>query len=144
MSFENFQAFLSMGGHGPYVWTVYLTALALLVGNFAKFRRERRRTLPRTSVVARGFATGTRNAIGVEPMNLKRRNRLLTVLFILAGSAGAVTLLLLAANENLNLFHPPEQIAAAPRRWACRSVPAAWCWRAASFGHRTLWMSNSC
>ena len=45
MSFENLQAFLSMGGHGPYVWTVYLTALALLVGNFAKFRRERRRTL---------------------------------------------------------------------------------------------------
>ena len=45
-------------------------------------------------------------------MNPKRRNRLLTVLFIFAGSAGAVTLLLLAANENLNLFHPPEQIAA--------------------------------
>ena len=44
-------------------------------------------------------------------MNPGRRNRLLTVLFILAGAAGAVTLLLLAANENLNLFHPPEQIA---------------------------------
>lgn len=43
-------------------------------------------------------------------MNPKRRNRLLAVLFILAGTAGAVTLLLLAANENLNLFHPPEQI----------------------------------
>ena len=43
-------------------------------------------------------------------MNRVRRNRLLTVLFIFAGSAGAVTLMLLAANENLNLFHPPEQI----------------------------------
>ena len=44
-------------------------------------------------------------------MNRKRRNRLITVLFLFAGSAGAVTLMLLAANENLNLFHPPEQIA---------------------------------
>ena len=44
-------------------------------------------------------------------MNPVRRNRLLTVLFIFAGSAGAVALMLLAANENLNLFHPPEQIA---------------------------------
>ena len=43
-------------------------------------------------------------------MNPVRRNRLLTVLFVFAGSAGAVTLMLLAANENLNLFHPPEQI----------------------------------
>ncbi len=45
-------------------------------------------------------------------MNPNRRNRLFTVLFILAGSAGAVTLMLMAANENLNLFHPPEQIVA--------------------------------
>ena len=43
-------------------------------------------------------------------MNPKRRNRLVTVLFVFAGSAGVVTLMLLAANENLNLFHPPEQI----------------------------------
>ena len=43
-------------------------------------------------------------------MNRKRRNRLLTVLFVLAGTAAAVTLLLLAASENLNLFYPPEQI----------------------------------
>ena len=45
MSFESLQAFVSMGGHGPYVWSVYLTALVLLVGNFANFRRERRQTL---------------------------------------------------------------------------------------------------
>ena len=43
-------------------------------------------------------------------MNPARRNRLLAVLFVFAGSAGAVALMLLAANENLNLFHPPEQI----------------------------------
>ena len=45
MSFESLQAFLSMGGHGPYVWTVYLTALALVGVNLAGFRRGRRRTL---------------------------------------------------------------------------------------------------
>ena len=45
MSFESLQAFLSMGGHGPYVWTVYLTTFVLLTVNFAGFRRERRRTL---------------------------------------------------------------------------------------------------
>ena len=45
MSFDSFQAFLTMGGHGPYVWTVYLTTLVLLTLNFAGFRRERRRTL---------------------------------------------------------------------------------------------------
>ena len=45
MSFESLQAFLSMGGHGPYVWTVYLTTFVLLTVNFVGFRRERRRTL---------------------------------------------------------------------------------------------------
>lgn len=45
-------------------------------------------------------------------MNPQRRNRLFTVLFILVGSAGAVALMLMAADENLNLFHPPEQIVA--------------------------------
>ncbi len=45
MSFESLQAFLSMGGHGVYVWTVYLTALTLLVGNFIGLRRTRQRTL---------------------------------------------------------------------------------------------------
>lgn len=45
MSFDSLEAFLAMGGHGAYVWTVYLTAIGLLIGNFAKFSRERRRTL---------------------------------------------------------------------------------------------------
>ncbi len=45
MSFDSLDAFLAMGGHGPYVWVVYLTTVVLLIGNFAKFRRERRRTL---------------------------------------------------------------------------------------------------
>ena len=44
-------------------------------------------------------------------MRLKRRNRLIAVLFVLAGASTAVALLLLAAEENLNLFYPPERIA---------------------------------
>ncbi len=43
-------------------------------------------------------------------MRPSRRNRLFAVLFVFAGSAGAVALMLMAANENLNLFHPPEAI----------------------------------
>ena len=43
-------------------------------------------------------------------MRPSRRNRLLAVLFIFAGSAVAVALMLMAANENLNLFHPPEEV----------------------------------
>ena len=44
-------------------------------------------------------------------MRLERRNRLIAVLFVLAGASTAVALLLLAAEENLNLFYPPERIA---------------------------------
>ena len=43
-------------------------------------------------------------------MRANRRNRLVAVLFIFVGSAGAVALMLMAANENLNLFHPPGEI----------------------------------
>ena len=44
-------------------------------------------------------------------MRPERRNRLIAVLFVLAGASAAVALLLLAAEENLNLFYPPERIA---------------------------------
>ena len=40
--FENFDAFLSMGGHGPYVWAAYglsLTIMAWLA--LAPLRRQR-------------------------------------------------------------------------------------------------------
>jgi len=45
MSVESLLAFLSMGGHGVYVWAVYLTTLILLGVNVAALRKERRRTL---------------------------------------------------------------------------------------------------
>ena len=44
-------------------------------------------------------------------MHPKRRSRLITLVFVLAGAALAVALMLRAANENLNLFYPPDQIA---------------------------------
>ena len=43
-------------------------------------------------------------------MNPKRRNRLFIVLFLVAGSAATLALVLLALNENLNLFYPPDQV----------------------------------
>ncbi|MEQ9002097.1 MAG: cytochrome c maturation protein CcmE [Pseudomonadales bacterium] len=43
-------------------------------------------------------------------MNPKRRTRLIIVLFVLAGSAVTVGLVLTALNENLNLFYPPDQV----------------------------------
>ncbi len=44
-------------------------------------------------------------------MNPKRRNRLFIVLFLVAGSGATLALVLLALNENLNLFYPPDQVA---------------------------------
>ena len=43
-------------------------------------------------------------------MHPQRRNRLLGVAFVLAGAGAAVTLMLLAANESLNLFYPPHKV----------------------------------
>lgn len=43
-------------------------------------------------------------------MNPKRRNRLTVVLFLVTGAAVTVGLALMALNENLNLFYPPDQI----------------------------------
>ncbi|MCZ6659250.1 MAG: cytochrome c maturation protein CcmE [Gammaproteobacteria bacterium] len=43
-------------------------------------------------------------------MQRTRRNRLITVAFLFAGATLTVGLLLLAANENLNLFYPPEKV----------------------------------
>jgi cytochrome c-type biogenesis protein CcmE len=43
-------------------------------------------------------------------MNPKRRNRLLVVVFLVAGVAATVALALTALNDNLNLFYPPDQI----------------------------------
>jgi cytochrome c-type biogenesis protein CcmE len=45
-------------------------------------------------------------------MHPKRRNRLAIVLFLLTGAGVTVALTLVALNENLNLFYPPDQIVA--------------------------------
>ena len=44
MTFDSWQAFIAMGGHGLYVWMAYSAALALLIANLAGLRAERRRT----------------------------------------------------------------------------------------------------
>lgn len=43
-------------------------------------------------------------------MNPKRRNRLIVVLFLFVGAGATVALALMALNDNLNLFYPPDQI----------------------------------
>ena len=43
-------------------------------------------------------------------MNRVRRNRLFAVVFLVAGAAVTVGLVLTALNENINLFYPPAQV----------------------------------
>ena len=45
-------------------------------------------------------------------MNPKRRTRLIVVLFLLAGAGISVALVLVALNENINMFYPPEAVVA--------------------------------
>ena len=45
-------------------------------------------------------------------MNPKRRNRLIVVTFLLLGTMATAFFVLVALNENLNLFYPPDQIVA--------------------------------
>ena len=43
-------------------------------------------------------------------MNPKRRTRLIVILFLLVGAGISVTLVLVALNENINMFYPPEAV----------------------------------
>jgi len=45
-------------------------------------------------------------------MNPVRRNRLFMLVFIVAGAAVTVGLVLVALNENINLFYPPDKLVA--------------------------------
>ncbi|MEM8766976.1 MAG: cytochrome c maturation protein CcmE [Pseudomonadota bacterium] len=44
-------------------------------------------------------------------MNPKRKNRLYAVLFLVVGAGVSVTLVLMALNENINMFYPPDAVA---------------------------------
>jgi len=43
-------------------------------------------------------------------MNRVRRNRLFAVLFLVVGAGVTASLVLVALNENINLFYPPDQV----------------------------------
>jgi cytochrome c-type biogenesis protein CcmE len=43
-------------------------------------------------------------------MNPVRRTRLVIVIFLLAGATVTIGLVLMALNENINLFYPPDQV----------------------------------
>ncbi len=54
MYFDSFAEFITMGGHGPYVWACYAIALVVIVLNIASplaqtraFMREQARRLQR-------------------------------------------------------------------------------------------------
>ncbi len=47
-------------------------------------------------------------------MHPVRRQRLITVIFIVCASSAAVALVIFALSENMNLFYPPSKIAEAP------------------------------
>ncbi len=43
--FDDWQAFIAMGGHGLYVWLAYGAALALLILHLVRLRADWRKTL---------------------------------------------------------------------------------------------------
>ncbi|MEQ8693464.1 MAG: cytochrome c maturation protein CcmE [Pseudomonadales bacterium] len=43
-------------------------------------------------------------------MNPKRKNRLFMALFVLVAVSGTVTVLMLAMEEDLNMFYPPDKV----------------------------------
>ncbi|MCZ6642059.1 MAG: cytochrome c maturation protein CcmE [Gammaproteobacteria bacterium] len=43
-------------------------------------------------------------------MHPKRRNRLITIIFLFTGAAISVAFVLVALNENINMFYPPEKV----------------------------------
>ncbi len=45
MAFESFDAFMMMGGHGPYVWTCYLVFFILSLVLIIWSRKQRRAAL---------------------------------------------------------------------------------------------------
>ncbi len=45
-------------------------------------------------------------------MHPKRRNRLFTILFLFTGAAVSVAVVLVALNENINMFYPPVKVVA--------------------------------
>ena len=45
-------------------------------------------------------------------MHPKRRNRLFIILFLFTGVAISVAIILMALNENMNVFYPPDKVVA--------------------------------
>ena len=43
MQFESFQEFIQMGGHGPYVFSVFIMSVLVLVGNVLRPLYQKKR-----------------------------------------------------------------------------------------------------
>ena len=67
MSFDSFSDFLAMGGHGPYVWSVYAVALGVVLLIITGPLRRRRRFFREQAARARRDAASVAPASGVTP-----------------------------------------------------------------------------
>jgi len=61
MAFDSFDAFLAMGGHGPYVWACYIVFFALSLVLIQWSRMQRRFVLQRLAVRQAGANTAGPN-----------------------------------------------------------------------------------
>ena len=61
MAFDSFDAFVAMGGHGPYVWACYFVFFALSIVLIAWSRRQRQLAL---KSVARRQSNATQTTTG--------------------------------------------------------------------------------
>jgi len=64
MAFESFDAFIAMGGHGPYVWACYIVFFALSIVLIHWSRVQRKATLKR--LAHRHAGSGKGNMAGTE------------------------------------------------------------------------------
>ena len=64
MAFESFDAFIAMGGHGPYVWACYIVFFALSIVLIHWSRVQRKATLKR--LAHRHAGSGTESMVGTQ------------------------------------------------------------------------------
>lgn len=69
MAFDSFDGFITMGGHGPYVWACYLVFFALSLVLIQWSRTQRRAVLQR---LARGQAAQDTTSTGKASADFAR------------------------------------------------------------------------
>jgi cytochrome c-type biogenesis protein CcmE len=95
LAFKNLNEILEMGGHGIYVWSVYLVGISIIVTSFLVAKQRIKK-------------------VQKKKLNLKmlqaRKNRLWKLIIILFLSAGGISLILFSLNSKLDLFYTPSEM----------------------------------